>query len=37
MKNELFILKILKTQGLSNIDKIFNYLENLDYDLKKIR
>ncbi len=36
---ELLILKTLKMQGFSNIDidQIFNYLETLDYDLKKTR
>ena len=36
MKEDLTIIKILKTQGFSNIDidQIFNYLETLDYDLK---
>ena len=35
----LLILKILKKEGFSNIDidQIFNYLETLDYDLKKTR
>ena len=39
MKQELSISKILKTQGLSNIDidQIFNYLETLDYDLERTR
>ena len=37
MKEELSILKILKSKGFSNIDidQIFNYLETLEYDLKK--
>jgi len=36
---ELSILKTLQMQGFSNIDidQIFNYLETLDYDLKKTR
>jgi len=39
MNNELSILKTLKTQGFSNIDidLVFNYLQTLDYDLKKTR
>ena len=37
MKEDLSIFKVLKLQGFSNIDidQIFNYLETLDYDLKK--
>ena len=36
---ELPILKTLKIQGFSNIDidQILNYLETLDYDLKKTK
>jgi len=39
MNQDLSILKTLKIQGFSNldIDQIFNYLETLDYDLKKTR
>ena len=39
MRQNLPIVKILRIQGCSNIDidQIFNYLETLDYDLKKIR
>ena len=39
MNQKLSILKTLKLQGFSNIDidQIFNYLETLDYDLKKTR
>ena len=39
MKKELSIFTTLKTQGFSNIniDQISNYLETLDYDLKKTR
>jgi len=39
MKNDLKIVKTLKVEGFSNIDidQIFNYLETLDYDLKKTR
>ena len=39
MKKELSILKTLKMEGFSNIDidQIFNYLETLDYDLKKTK
>ncbi len=39
MSKELSILKILKMQGLSNIDidQIVNYLETLDFDLSKTR
>ena len=39
MKEDTTILKSLKIQGFSNIDidQIFNYLETLDYDLKKTR
>ena len=39
MKNELSILKSLRNKGFSNIDidQIGNYLETLDYDLKKTR
>ena len=37
MSKDLPILNTLKYQGFSNIDidQIFNYLETLDYDLKK--
>ena len=37
MNEELSIIKTLKIYGLSNldIDQIVNYLETLDYDLKK--
>ena len=37
MKKELSILRTLKMKGFSNLDRdqIFNYLETLDYDLKK--
>ncbi len=37
MKKDLSILKTLKMHGFSNldIDQIANYLETLDYDLKK--
>ena len=39
MKKHLSIFKTLKIQGFSNIDidQIINYLETLDYDLKKTR
>ena len=39
MKKDLLIQKTLKTHGFTNIeiDQIFNYLETLDYDLKKTR
>ena len=39
MKQDLSILKLLKIEGFSNIDidQIFNYLETLDYDLKKTK
>jgi hypothetical protein len=39
MKNDFPVLKTLKIQGFSNIDidQILNYLETLDYDLKKTR
>ena len=39
MKKEPSLLKTLKIQGFSNIDidQIFNYLETLDYNLKKTR
>ena len=39
MKEHLPILKTLKNKGYTNIDidQIFNYLETLDYDLKKTR
>ena len=39
MKQDLLILKNLKMQGFSNIEiaQIVNYLETLDYDLKKTR
>ena len=39
MKKDLPIINTLKYQGFSNIDidQIFNYLETLDYDLKKTR
>ena len=39
MKKDLPIINTLKYQGFSNIDidLIFNYLETLDYDLKKTR
>ena len=39
MNQNLLILKTLKKQGFSNIniDQIFNYLETLDYNLKKTR
>ena len=39
MKNDLSILKNLKYQGFNNIDidQIFNYLETLEYDLKKTK
>jgi len=39
MNKELSILKALKTEGFSHIhiDQIFNYLETLDYDLKKTK
>ncbi len=39
MQQDLEILKNLKIQGFSNIDidQILNYLETLDYDLKKTR
>ena len=39
MKLDLPLAKTLKTKGFSNIDihQIFNYLETLDYDLKKTR
>ena len=39
MRNDLSILKTLKYQGFSNIDidQIVNYLETLDYDLKKTK
>ena len=37
MNEELRILKTLKIEGFTSIeiDQIFNYLETLDYDLKK--
>ena len=37
MKEELSIVKNLKIHGFNNIDidQIFNYLETLDYDIKK--
>ena len=37
MKKDLLILKTLKSRGFSNIeiDQIFNYLETLEYDIKK--
>ena len=37
MSYDLLIYNTLKDQGFSNIDidQIFNYLETLDYDLKK--
>ena len=39
MKKDLSILQTLKIKGFSNIDidQILNYLETLDYDLKKTR
>ena len=39
MNNDFSILKILKSEGFSNIDidQIFNYLETLDFDLKKTK
>ena len=39
MKENVPILKILKDKGFSNIyiDQIVNYLETLDYDLKKTK
>ena len=39
MNQELSIRKTLKMSGFTNIDidQIFNYLETLDYDLKKTR
>ena len=39
MKKELSILTTLKMEGFSNIDidQVFNYLETLDYDLKKTK
>ena len=39
MKKKLSILKTLKMQGFSNIDidQILNYLETLDYELKRTR
>ena len=39
MKHDLPLEKSLKTKGFSNIEihQIFNYLETLDYDLKKTR
>ena len=39
MNQDLPVLKTLKSQGFSNIDidQIFNYLDTLDYDLKKTR
>ena len=39
MKKGLSIYKILKKQGFNtiDIDQIFNYLETLDYDLKKTK
>ena len=39
MIEELSILKTLRTHGFTNIDidQIFNYLETLDFDLKKTR
>ena len=39
MKKDLSIFKTLQIHGFSNIDidQIFNYLETLDYDLKKTR
>ncbi len=39
MNQELSIIQTLKMQDLSNIDidQILNYLETLDYDLKKTR
>ena len=39
MIEEISILKNLRTKGFSNIeiDQILNYLETLDYDLKKTR
>ena len=39
MKKDLPIISTLKYQGFSNIDidQIFNYLETLDYDLKKTK
>ena len=37
MKSELSILNTLRMNGFSNIeiDQIFNYLETLDYNIKK--
>ena len=37
MNKDLLVFKSLKMEGFSNIhvDQIFNYLETLDYDLKK--
>tara|TARA_B100000214_G_scaffold20364_1_gene13584 strand:+ start:478 stop:894 length:417 start_codon:yes stop_codon:yes gene_type:complete len=37
MKENISLLKTLKLQGFSNLDieQILNYLETLDYDLKK--
>ena len=39
MKENLSITKILKNEGFNNIDidQILNYLETLDYDIKKTR
>ncbi|WP_269604057.1 hypothetical protein [Prochlorococcus marinus] len=39
MSNELSITKTLKTQDFSNIDidLVLNYLQTLDYDLKRTR
>ena len=39
MKKDLPIINTLKDQGFSNIDidQVFNYLETLDYDLKKTK
>ena len=39
MKENFLFINILKSEGLSNIDidQILNYLETLDYDLKKTK
>ena len=39
MKDEVSCLQTLRCEGFSNIDidQIFNYLETLDYDLKKTK
>ena len=39
MKDDLGILKTLKHEGFTNIeiDQMFNYLETLEYDLKKTK